>query len=70
MDAGTMKSLWMNECLAHRLFTLGAVNMSYAHGEREIAVLLAAFDQAAERLALALRQTAPSQRLRAAQSSR
>jgi hypothetical protein len=44
--------------------------MSYAHGEREIAVLLAAFDQAAERLALALRQTAPSQRLRAAQSSR
>lgn len=60
VDAATMKSLWMNECLAHHLFTLGAVNMSYAHGEREIAVLLAAFDQAAERLALALRQTAPS----------
>jgi glutamate-1-semialdehyde 2,1-aminomutase len=61
-DAAAMKSLWMNECLAHRLFTLGAVNMSYAHGEREIAVLLAAFDRAVERLALALGQAAPSPR--------
>ena len=68
MDAAAMKSLWMTECLAHRLFTLGAVNMSYAHGEREIAVLLAAFDQAADRLALALRQAAPSPRPTAAQS--
>jgi glutamate-1-semialdehyde 2,1-aminomutase len=57
---GSMQSLWRNECLAHRLFTLGAVNMSYAHGDREIAVLLTACEQAAERLALALRQAVPS----------
>lgn len=62
IDPQAVKSLWMNECLAHRLFTLGAVNMSYAHGEREIAVLLAAFDQAADRLALALRQALPQPR--------
>ena len=65
-DAAAMKSLWMNECLAHRLFTLGAVNMSYAHGDREIAVLLTACEQAAERLALALRQASPSPRRPAA----
>ena len=62
IDPQAVKSLWMNECRAHRLFTLGAVNMSYAHGEREIAVLLAAFDQAADRLALALRQALPQPR--------
>ncbi len=50
----SMRSLWTNECLAHRLFTLGAVNMSYAHGDREIGVLLTACEQAAERLALAV----------------
>jgi glutamate-1-semialdehyde 2,1-aminomutase len=65
-DALAMKSLWTNECLAHRLFTLGAVNMSYAHGDREIAVLLTACEQAAERLALALRQASASPRLPAA----
>ena len=54
-----MHSLWMNECHAHRLFTLGALNMSYAHGDREIAALLSACEQAADRLALALRE-APS----------
>ena len=59
VDPHAVKSLWMNECRAHRLFTLGAVNMSYAHGEREIAVLLAAFERAADRLALALRQAIP-----------
>jgi len=59
IDPQATKSLWMNECRAHRLFTLGAVNMSYAHGEREIAVLLAAFEQAADRLAQALRQAVP-----------
>ncbi len=62
IDPQAVKSLWMNECRAHRLFTLGAVNMSYAHGEREIAVLLAAFDHAADRLALALRQAVPQSR--------
>jgi glutamate-1-semialdehyde 2,1-aminomutase len=66
IDPQAVKSLWMNECRAHRLFTLGAVNMSYAHGEREIAVLLAAFDQAADRLALALRQALPQPRSLAA----
>ena len=60
----------MNECRAHRLFTLGAVNMSYAHGEREIAVLLAAFDHAADRLALALRLVVPQPRPKVAQSFR
>jgi len=68
VDSRVPRSLWMNECLAHRLFTLGAVNMSYAHGEREIAALLAAFDQAVDRLAMALRQAVPPTRLRAAQS--
>jgi glutamate-1-semialdehyde 2,1-aminomutase len=68
VDPQALKSLWMNECRAHRLFTLGAVNMSYAHGEREIAVLLAAFDQAAERLALALCQVVPQPRPRVASS--
>jgi glutamate-1-semialdehyde 2,1-aminomutase len=62
IDPHAVKSLWMNECRAHRLFTLGAVNMSYAHGEREIAVLLAAFDQAADRLVSALRQALPQPR--------
>lgn len=62
IDPLAVKSLWMNECRAHRLFTLGAVNMSYAHGEREIAVLLAAFDQAVDRLAQALRQALPQPR--------
>lgn len=62
IDPQATRSLWMNECRAHRLFTLGAVNMSYAHGEREIAVLLAAFDQAADRLALAMRQALPQPR--------
>lgn len=62
IDPQAVKSLWMNECRAHRLFTLGAVNMSYAHGEHEIAVLLAAFDHAADRLALALRQAIPQPR--------
>ena len=68
VDPQALKSLWMNECRAHRLFTLGAINMSYAHGEREIAVLLAAFDQAAERLALALCQVVPQPRPRVASS--
>ena len=53
-DRGAMQTLWVNECLAHRLFTLGAVNMSYAHGDREIGVLLSACEQAVERLALAV----------------
>jgi glutamate-1-semialdehyde 2,1-aminomutase len=65
IDPQAVRSLWINECHAHRLFTLGAVNMSYAHGEREIAVLLAAFEQAADRLALALRQAVPQSRSRA-----
>jgi glutamate-1-semialdehyde 2,1-aminomutase len=68
IDPHAVRSLWMNECRAHHLFTLGAVNMSYAHGEREIAVLLAAFEQAADRLALALRQAVPPPRPKAAQS--
>ena len=67
-DSRVPRSLWMNECFAHRLFTLGCVNMSYAHGEREIAALLAAFDQAVDRLAMALRQAVPPTRPRAAQS--
>jgi hypothetical protein len=62
IDPQAVRSLWINECRAHHLFTLGAVNMSYAHGEREIAVLLAAFEQAADRLALALRQAVPQPR--------
>ncbi len=76
VDPQAVRSLWMNECRTHRLFTLGAVNMSYAHGEREIAVLLTAFEQAADRLALALRQVIPQPRSQspretsAAQSSR
>jgi glutamate-1-semialdehyde 2,1-aminomutase len=64
IDPQAVKSLWMNECGAHRLFTLGAVNMSYAHGEHDIAVLLAAFEQAADRLARALRQAVPQPRPR------
>ena len=64
IDPHAVKSLWMNECRAHHLFTLGAVNMSYAHTEREIGVLLAAFEQAADRLALALRQAVPQSRSR------
>src|ERR1700761_303994 len=64
IDPQAIRSLWVNECRAHRLFTLGAVNMSYAHGEREIAVLLAAFEQAADRLVLALRQAVPQPRPR------
>ena len=64
VDPQEIRSLWVNECRAHRLFTLGAVNMSYAHGEREIAVLLAAFEQAADRLVLALRQSVPQPRSR------
>jgi glutamate-1-semialdehyde 2,1-aminomutase len=68
IDPADLKSLWMNECLAHRLFTLGAVNMSYAHGERDIAVLLAAFDQAADRLASAVRQATPQSRPLAARN--
>lgn len=64
VDPQMVRSLWMNECRAHRLFTLGAVNMSYAHGEREIGVLLAAFEQAADRLVLALRQAVPQPRSR------
>jgi glutamate-1-semialdehyde 2,1-aminomutase len=55
-----MQGLWINECHTHRLFTLGALNMSYAHGDREIGVLLSACEQAADRLALALRQAPPS----------
>ncbi len=62
IDPQAVRSLWINECLGHHLFTLGAVNMSYAHGEREIAVLLKAFEQAADRLALALRQAVPQPR--------
>jgi uncharacterized protein (DUF2336 family) len=34
--------------------------MSYAHGDREIAALLSACEQAADRLALALREAPPS----------
>ena len=68
IDPQAVRSLWINECRGRRLFTLGAVNMSYAHGEREIAVLLKAFEQAADRLALALRQAVPQSRLNAAQS--
>ena len=56
IDPQAVRSLWINECLAHHLFTLGAVNMSYAHGEPEIAVLLQACEQAADRLVLALRR--------------
>jgi hypothetical protein len=48
-DGSGLKSLWMNEGLAHRLFTLGAVNMSHAHGDREIAVLLTAWSWSSAR---------------------
>jgi len=65
-DGAVMKSLWITECHAHRLFTLGALNMSYAHGDREIGVLLAAGGQAVEGLALALRLAPHSPRRRAA----
>jgi glutamate-1-semialdehyde 2,1-aminomutase len=68
LDPQAVRSLWIKECQAHHLFTLGAVNMSYAHGEREIAVLLRAFEQATDRLALALRQAIPQPRLKSAQS--
>lgn len=68
VDPAALKAMWLNECLAHRLFTLGAVNMSYAHADREIAALLAAFDQAADRLASALRLGVPQPRPCAAQS--
>ena len=68
VDPAALKSAWINECLAHRLLILGAVNMSYAHGDREIAALLAAFDQAADRLASALRLGIPQPRPSAAQS--
>ena len=61
-----MKSLWITECHAHRLFTLGALNMSYAHGDREIGVLLAAGGQAVEGLAQARRLAPQSPRRRAA----
>ncbi len=54
-DAASMQYLWISECHAHRLFTLGALNMSYAHGDREIGVLLAALHQAVDGLSLALR---------------
>ena len=59
-STANLQSLWMNECHTHRLFTLGALNMSYAHGDREIGVLLSACEQAADRLALALREASSS----------
>ena len=68
VDAAAVKAMWINACLAHRLFTLGGVNISWAHGDREIAALLAAFDQAADRLASALRQAVPQPRPLAARN--
>ena len=68
VDPATVKAMWINACFTHRLFTLGSVNMSYAHGDREIAALLAAFDQAADRLVAALGRGVPQPRLSAAQS--
>jgi hypothetical protein len=68
IDPAALRALWINECLTHRLFILGPINMSYAHGDREIAALLAAFDQAADRLASALRPGVPQPRPSAAQS--
>jgi glutamate-1-semialdehyde 2,1-aminomutase len=56
LDSLGAKSFWIKECLGRRLFSLGAFNVSYAHGEPEVAVLLQACEQAADRLALALRQ--------------
>jgi glutamate-1-semialdehyde 2,1-aminomutase len=55
-----LQSLWINECHTHRLFTLGALNMSYAHGDREIGALLSACEKAADRVALALREASSS----------
>jgi glutamate-1-semialdehyde aminotransferase len=68
VDPATVKAMWINACFAHRLFTLGSVNMSYAHGDREVAALLAAFDQAADRLAAALGRGVSQPRPSAAQS--
>jgi glutamate-1-semialdehyde 2,1-aminomutase len=56
VDGLALKALWVRECLSRNLFSLGALNMSYAHGQPEIAVLLAACEHAADRLALALRR--------------
>jgi hypothetical protein len=55
IDPMAMKALWVGEYMAQRLFSQGDLNMSHAHGESEIAVLLHACGQAAERLASALR---------------
>jgi len=56
LDSKAAKSFWVKACLGSRLFSLGAFNVSYAHGEPEIAVLLQACEQAARHLALALSQ--------------
>lgn len=43
-DAFMLKTLFMQEVLARGVLAYGTHNMSYAHGEAEIAALLAAYD--------------------------
>ena len=43
-DAFTLKTLFMQEVLARGVLAYGTHNMSYAHGDAEVAALLAAYD--------------------------
>jgi glutamate-1-semialdehyde 2,1-aminomutase len=59
-----LKTLWLQEMFARGVLSLGTHNMSYAHGDAEVEVLLAAYDQVLPVLRDAVRNHAIRQYLK------
>ncbi len=66
VDAQDLRTLFLQTMFDRGVFTLGTHNMSYAHGEADIAELLAAYDTALPLLADAVAKGEVAQRLRCA----
>jgi glutamate-1-semialdehyde 2,1-aminomutase len=65
-DVFALKTLWLQEIFARGVLSLGTHNMSYAHGEAEVAELLAVYDEVFPILAEAVAQGDVERRLRCA----
>jgi glutamate-1-semialdehyde 2,1-aminomutase len=66
IDPHALKTLWLQEMFARGVLTLGTHNMSYAHGEADVAELLGVYGEVFPLLAEAVRQGDVERRLRCA----
>jgi glutamate-1-semialdehyde 2,1-aminomutase len=64
IDVFALKTLFLQEVFARGLFTLGAHNMSYAHGDDEISHLVSVYDEVFPILVEAVRRGDVEKRLR------